>query len=152
MAATHPWDQVTHDLREEMHDLAHFSTIDAYRQGRAALWATFALLPIVWGLDMMTGFMTETYQQYVAVWADNFLPGDTSDVIMWVGAITVAAGVLVALAPHFGADVLGIWLVLLAVDLFSVDQMAHLAVGMLALAVCCFAMARMMRGDHRREA
>ncbi|GAA1537806.1 hypothetical protein [Nocardioides humi] len=61
-------------------------------------------------------------------------------------------GLLVAAAPHFGGDVLGIWFVLLAVNLFGVDQMAYLALGMLALAVCCFAMARMMRGDHRREA
>jgi len=152
MAATHPWDQVTHDLREEMHDLAHFSTVDAYRQGRATLWVTLTVLPLLWGLDMMTGFITDSYEGYVAVWADNVLPGDAGDAVLWVGAITVLAGLLVAAAPHFGGDVLGVWFVLLAIDLFGVDEMAHLGIGMLALALCSFAMARMVRGDHRREA
>jgi hypothetical protein len=152
MASTHAWDNLTHDMREELDDLAHFSTIDAYRQGRVALWATLTALPLVWGLDMLFGVMTDRWDSYVAVWANNFLPGSADDAVLWIGAVTVAIGVLVAVAPHFGGDVLGIWLVVLAINLFGVDGIAHLAVGMLALAFCSFAMARMVRGDHIREA
>lgn len=152
MASTHAWDNLTHDMREELNDLAHFSTIDANRQGRVALWATLTALPLVWGLDMLFGVLTDHWDSYLAVWANNFLPGSADDAVMWIGIVTVAIGVLVAVAPHFGGDVLGIWLVLLAINLFSVDGVAHLAVGMLALAFCSFAMARMVRGDHIREA
>lgn len=152
MATMHSRDHLTHDMREELHDLTNFASIDADRQGRVALWATFTVLAIVWGLDMMVGFMTDTWDSYVSVWANNFLPGDASDATIWIGALTVAIGVLVAAAPHFGADVLGIWLVVLAINVFSVDNMAHLGVGMLALAACCFSLARMARGNHRREA
>ncbi|MDQ6525317.1 hypothetical protein RB608_16970 [Nocardioides sp. LHD-245] len=154
MASTHAWDNLTHEMREEMHDLTHFATADAAHQGRVALWATFTLLPILWGLDMMTSLVTETatWEATIATWTDNLLPGDAGDAVMWVGAITLVIGLLVAAMPQFGGDALGIWFTLLAVNLFSVDQMEFLGLGMLALAVCCFAMARMMRGDHRREA
>ncbi len=152
MASTHPWEHLSHDLREELDDLAHFSTIDANRQGRVALWATLTALPLVWGLDMILGVTTDRWDSYLAVWADNFLPGTASDAVTWIGIVTVAVGVLVAVAPHFGGDVLGIWLFLLAINLFGVDGLAHLAVGMIALGLCSFAMARMVRGDHRREA
>ncbi|MFC7502527.1 hypothetical protein ACOACQ_23215 [Nocardioides sp. CPCC 206347] len=152
MATMHSREHLTHDMREELHDLTNFSSIDSDRQGRVALWVTFTVLAIVWGLDMMVGFMTDTWDSYVSVWANNFLPGDASDATMWIGALTVALGVLLAAAPHFGADVLGIWLVVLAINVFSVDDLAHLGVGMLALAFCCFALARMARGNHKREA
>ncbi|GAA4101234.1 hypothetical protein ACFFOS_12105 [Nocardioides kongjuensis] len=154
MASTHAWDNLTHDMREEMHDLTHFASVDAAHQSRVALWATFVALPVLWGLDMMTNAVTDstTWEGSISTWANNFLPGNAADAVMWVGAITLLIGLLVAAMPQFGADVLGIWFVLLAVNLFSVDQMAYLGVGMVALAVCCFCMARMMRGDHRREA
>ncbi|WP_436700377.1 hypothetical protein [Nocardioides sp. BYT-33-1] len=153
MASTHAWDNLTHEMREEMHDLTHFATVDAAHQGRVALWATFTVLPILWGLDMMTTVVTDsaTWEGTISTWADNLLPGSTADAVMWVGAITLVIGVLVAALPQFGGDVLGIWFAILAVNLFSVEQMAFLGLGMAALAVCCFAMARMMRGDHRRE-
>ena len=69
MASTHAWDNLTHDMREELNDLAHFSTIDANRQGRVALWATLTALPLVWGLDMLFGVMTDRWDGYLAVWA-----------------------------------------------------------------------------------
>ncbi|MBM0123680.1 hypothetical protein [Pimelobacter simplex] len=154
MASTHAWDNLTHDMREEMHDLTHFASVDAAHQSRVALWATFVALPVLWGLDMMTNAVTDslTWEGSISTWADNLLPGNAADAVMWVGAITLALGILVAAMPQFGADVLGIWFVVLAVNLFSVDQMAHLGLGMVALAACCFCMARMVRGDHRREA
>ena len=105
-----------------------------------------------WRAAVIVGVMTDHWDSYVAVWANNFLPGSADDAVMWIGVVTLAIGVLVAVAPHFGGDVLGIWLVLLAINLFGVDGVAHLAVGMLALAFCSFAMARMVRGDHVREA
>ena len=151
MAATHPWDNLTHDMREELHDLTHFAAVDAGRQARVALWATLAVLPILWGLDMLTRLVTHRahWTPYVAGWANDITPGNASAAVMWAGAITLIAGLIVAAVPHLGGDILGVWLVILAIDLFSIRQMAPLGLGMLALALCSFAMARMMHRDHR---
>jgi hypothetical protein len=152
MAATHPWDNLVHDMREELHDLANINTVTAARQGFLALWATFILLPAVFGLDKIFGFMYDGWDRFVAVWADNFLPGSASDAILWVGIVEVLLAIVVAVAPHAGGDLLGAFYVLLAIDLFGVSDQAYLALGMLALAACSFAMGRMARGDHIREA
>lgn len=154
MASTHAWDNLTHDMREEMHDLAHFTTVDAAHQSRVVLWATFIALPVLWGLDMMTNAVTEssTWEASISTWVNDLLPGDAADAVMWIGAITLVIGLLVAALPQIGGDILGVWFALLAVNLFSIDQMAHFALGMVALAICCFATARMMQDDHHREA
>jgi hypothetical protein len=70
--------------------------------------------------------------------------------VVWIGVITLLVGLLVAAMPQIGGDVLGVWFAILAINLFSIDQMAFLGLGMVALAICSFAMARLMRGDHRR--
>ena len=74
MASTHAWDNLTHDMCEEMHDLTHFATVDAAHQSRVALWATFVALPVLWGLDMMTNAVTDstTWEGSISTWADNF--------------------------------------------------------------------------------
>jgi len=150
MATMHRED-LLHDMREELHDLTHFSEITADRKGRLTLWLTFVVLPLVWGIDMIFDFMNVAWEAHVASWANDAFPGTASDLILWVGIAMVALAVCVALAPHIGGDLLGIATVLLAVNLMWVDGAAHLVVGMLALALCCFAMARMAHGDRDRE-
>lgn len=151
MATMHRGDDLLHDMREEIHDLTHFSTITAARQGLLTMWITFMALPLIWGLDMIFEFMTDSWELLVADWANDMFPGDAGDLMLWVGIVTVALAICVAFAPHYGADLLGVWFVLLAVNLFGVDQAAHLGIGMLALAACCFAMGRMAHGDRARE-
>jgi len=150
MATMHRED-LLHDMREELHDLTHFSTITAARQGLLTLWLTFIALPLIWGIDMIFEFMNVTWEPYVATWVNDALPGNASDVTLWVGIVMVALAACVAFAPHIGGDVLGAASVLIAVNLMAIDGAAYLVIGMLALALCCFAMARMAHGD-RREA
>lgn len=151
MATTHAWDHMVRDMREEMHDLANLPAVSADRQAFLALWATFVVLPLLFGIDKLVTVMTNHWDGYVAVWANNFLPGTAHDAVMWIGIVEIVLALVVLVAPHAGGDLLGLLYVLLAVDLFGVNDQAHLAVGMLALAACSFAMARMARGDHRRE-
>ncbi|GAB4007006.1 hypothetical protein [Nocardioides ultimimeridianus] len=152
MATTHPWDHMVHDMREEMHDLANLPDMTADRQAFLAMWATFVALPLIFGIDKLSHFMTNTWDGYVAVWANNFLPGTAHQAVIGVGIVEIVLAVVVLLAPHAGGDLLGLLYVLLAINLFGVSDMHHLAIGMLALAFCSFAMGRMARGDHRREA
>lgn len=147
MATLHRED-VLHDLREELHDLTHFTSVTTDRQGRLALWLTFIALPLIWGADMIFDFMNTAWNGYVAQWANDAFPGDAGDLVTWTGIVMVALAVCVALAPHIGGDVMGIALGLLAVNLMAIDGAAHLVIGMIALALCCFAMARMAH-SHR---
>lgn len=148
MATMHR-DDLLHDMREELHDLTHFSTITAARQGLLTLWLTFIALPLIWGVGMIFEFMNVAWEFYVASWVNDFLPGNASDVILWAGIVLIALAACVAIAPHIGGDVLGAAFVLIAVNLMAIDGAAHLVIGMLALALCCFAMARMAHGDRR---
>jgi hypothetical protein len=151
MATIHR-DDLLHDMREELHDLTHLSEITADRKGRLTLWLTFVALPLVWGVDMIFDFMSVAWEAHVATWANDAFPGDASDLILWVGIVMVALAVCVAIAPHIGGDLLGLAIALLAVNLMWVDGSTHLVFGMIALALCCFAMARMAHGDRDLEA
>jgi hypothetical protein len=151
MATTHAWDHMVHDMREEMHDLANLNDTTASRQAFLAMWATFVVLPLLFGIDKLATIMTNSWDGYVAVWANNFLPGTAHQAVIGVGILEIVLAVVVLIAPHAGGDLLGLLYVLLAINLFGVTNMSHLAVGMLALAACSFAMARMARGEHRRE-
>lgn len=151
MVTMHRQDDLLHDMREELHDLTHFSEITADRKGRLTLWLTFIALPFVWGVDMIFDFMGVSWESHVASWADDAVPGSASDLILGVGIVMVALAACVAIVPHIGGDLLGFAIALLAVNLMWVDGAAHLVVGMIALALCCFAMARMAHGDRDRE-
>ena len=151
MVTMHRQEDLLHDMREELHDLTHFSSIPAHRQGRLTLWLTFIALPLVWGIDMIFDFMSVPWEAYVASWVNDAFPGDASDVVLWVGIVMVALAVCVAIAPWIGGDLLGLALLLLAVNLMWVDGTANLVFGMIALALACFAMARMAHGDRDLE-
>ncbi|RHW23867.1 hypothetical protein D0Z08_27640 [Nocardioides immobilis] len=151
MVTMHRQDDLLHDMREELHDLTHFSEITADRKGRLTLWLTFIALPLVWGVDMIFDLMGVAWEAHVATWANDAFPGTASDLILWVGVVMVALAACVAVAPHIGGDLLGLAIALLAVNLMWVDGAAHLVFGMIALALCCFAMARMAHGDRERE-
>lgn len=148
MALTHAW----HDMRDEMHDLATFPRVDAARQAYLGLWATFIALPLLFGLDKFLGFMTDNWEGYLSTWANDAMPGSASDAMLWFGGIEIVLAACVAFAPRVGGDLFALWMVLVAINLFSIDDMAHLAIGALALAVCALAMARMSTTYHHTEA
>ena len=148
MALTHAW----HDMRDEMHDLATFPRVDAARQAYLGLWATFIVLPLVFGLDKLFGFMTDGWEGYLATWANDALPGSASTAMTWFGVVEIALAACVLLLPRVGGDLFAIWMVLVAINLFTIDDMAHLAVAALAFAACAAAMARMSTAFHHTEA
>lgn len=148
--ATHAWHDLTHDFRDEMHDLAAINRVDEARQAFLGLWATFVVVPLLFGLDKLLGFMTENWEAYLAPWLNDAIPGSASDAMMWFGVIEIVLAVLVFFAPRWGGDAFALWSLLGAISLFSIDGMAHLGVGMLALGACALCMARLAHGHHRR--
>jgi len=151
MAMTAAWHDIVHDFRDEMHDLATITTAAATRQAYLALWVTFMAIPLLFGLDRFAGIMNASWEGLVATWVDDLVPGSTTAAVMTFGVIELVLFALVAAVPRIGGDLIALWLVLWAINLFSVDDMAWAAVGTLALAACCLAMARMSTSWHHKE-
>jgi hypothetical protein len=151
MAMTHAWHDLVADMRDEMHDLATITHADKARQAYLALWGTFMLLPLLFGLDKFGTVMTSSWESYLSTWANDLLPGDATTGMYWVGAIEIALAVIVALVPRVGGDLFALWSAVVAINLFSVDGYHELAVAALALGLCALAMARMSRAYHHTE-
>ena len=151
MATTAAWHGIVHDFRDEMHDLATITTAAATRQAYLALWVTFMGVPLLFGLDRFAGIMNASWEGLVATWVDDLLPGSTTAAVMTFGVIELVLFALVAAMPRVGGDLLALWLVLWAINLFTVEGYAWAAMGTLALAACCLAMARMSTSWHEKE-
>jgi hypothetical protein len=147
MALAHAWHDIVHDLQDEMHDLATITKVDAARQAYLALWATFMAVPLLFGIDRFAGIMAENWEAYVADW----VPGSAATAVTVFGIVELVLFVAVAAMPRIGGDLLALWLVLQAINLFGVGDVAWVAMGTLALALCCVAMARMSRAYHHTE-
>lgn len=151
MALTHAWHDIVHDMKDEMHDLATITHVDAARQAYLGLWATFIAVPLVFGIDRFAAYLNENWEGTLATWGNDVMPGSASDAIMVFGVVELVLAAAVALVPRVGGDLLAIWLVLLALNLFAIEGMAWLGVGSVALALCCVAMARMSTAYHHKE-
>jgi hypothetical protein len=139
------------DMKDEMHDIATITHVDAARQAYLGLWATFIAVPLVFGLDRFAAMLNDDWESYLATWANDIVPGSASDAVMVFGVIELALAAAVALVPRVGGDLLALWLVLLSFNLFAIDGLAWIGVGTVALAVCSLAMARMSTAYHHKE-
>lgn len=153
MAITTAWHDLVHDMRDDVHDVATISRVSAARQAFLALWVTFIALPLLWGLDMLFGFLRVNggWSMYVAHWVNNAIPGGMSAATHTMGVITIVLAVAVFAAPRIGGDLMAAWFVLMSISMFSVGGMQERAFGMLALALCCLAMAHLSTAYHHRE-
>ena len=149
--ATHALQDLVHDMRDEVHDIVAINKVDAARRAYLGLWATFIVVPLLFGLDKIGEFMTNRWEAYLANWINDALPGSASDAMLWFGAIEIVVAVLVLLAPRIGGDLLALWMLLSAISLFSIDGMAHLGIGALALGVCAMCMAHMSTTWHHHD-
>lgn len=82
------------------------------------LKTVFTVAPILFGLDKFFNELT-SWPHYLTPWINNIVPGSAQDAMHLVGAIEIVAGILVAIAPRWGAYVVALWLVGIIVDLVS---------------------------------
>jgi hypothetical protein len=151
MAITHAWHDVVHDMRDEVHDLATITHVDALRQAYLGLWATFIALPLVFGLDKFAGFLTESWERFLPTWGNDVIPGTASDAMLWIGALEIVLAVLILTVPRIGGYLFALWMLVVAIGIFDIGGRHELGVGALALGVCALAVARMSKGYHHRD-
>jgi uncharacterized membrane protein YphA (DoxX/SURF4 family) len=98
------------------------STTDARRdpgyQVFLMLRTAFVVAPILFGLDKFFNW-TVDWTQYLAPWIDDIVPGSAQDFMYVVGAVEIAAGLLVLVAPWIGGFVVAAWLGGIVVNLLT---------------------------------
>ncbi|HEX7300175.1 MAG TPA: hypothetical protein VF257_14355 [Solirubrobacteraceae bacterium] len=82
---------------------------DAAYQAYTLLRIGFTVAPILFGLDKFANVMVD-WNQYLAPWINDIVPGSAGDAMHVVGVIEVVAGLTVAFRPRLGAPLVAAWL------------------------------------------
>ena len=105
------------------------------------LRTVFTIAPIAFGLDKFANLLTD-WEDYLAPWINNLVPGSAHTAMLIVGVIEIVAGVAVALRPQFGGLLVAAWLAGIIVNLVTMGDYYDVAlrdfgllVGALALTV-----------------
>ena len=108
------------------------------------LRTVFTVAPIAFGLDKFLGLLAD-WEQYLAPWIDDLVPGNAHQAMLAVGIVEVVAGIVVAVAPRFGSLLVAAWLADIIVNLVTMGDYLDIAlrdfglmVGALALAALAF--------------
>ena len=78
----------------------------------------FTVAPVVFGIDKFFNVLVN-WESYLASWINDIIPGTATTAMHLVGVVEIAAGVLVALKPRYGAYVVAAWLGGIIVDLLT---------------------------------
>src|SRR3954452_8529261 len=82
---------------------------DPAYQAFTLLRIAFTVAPIAFGLDKFFGVMVD-WEQYLAPWINDILPGSATDAMHVIGVVEIAAGLAVAIRPKYGALLVAGWL------------------------------------------
>ena len=113
------------------------------------LRTTFVIAPIAFGLDKIAELLTD-WEQYLAPWINDIVPGTAHQAMLAVGVIEVVAGLAVAFAPRFGALLVAAWLAGIIVNLVSMGDYYDVALRDFGLMVAALSLA-LLATDHRRR-
>src|SRR5438270_6505642 len=119
-----------------------------------ALRTVFTIAPILFGLDKFFNLLTHPHHwsMYLAGWIDDLVPGTADQLMYAVGVIEIVAGILVAVAPRFGAWVVAAWLAGIIINLVSGPGFYDIALRDFGLLVAAVALARLAQGQANQTA
>ena len=124
---------------------------DAGFQAYAVLRIGFAALPILFGLDKFFDVLVD-WPIYLAPWVNDIAPGSAREFMYVVGGVEIAAGLLVALKPRYGAYLVAAWLGGIIVNLLTHSGYYDVALRDFGLLVGALTLARLaVAFDGRRE-
>jgi hypothetical protein len=108
----------------------------------------FTVAPIIAGLDKFLQLLTN-WDKYLAPVVPNTLGIAPHTFMMIVGAIEIAAGLLVAVNPRIGGYVVSAWLVGIIINLLLVGGYLDVALRDLGLSLGALALARLAEAHAR---
>jgi hypothetical protein len=112
------------------------------QQAYQILHIGFVLAPVLAGLDKFTHLLVN-WDQYLAPWIANLSPIGAHQLMLIVGIIEIAAGLVVALKPRYGAWLVFAWLWLIIIDLLTYPGYYDIALRDFGLSLGALALARL---------
>jgi hypothetical protein len=134
-------------ITKEVRPVAHSPERQAYE----ILHWGFVAAPVLAGLDKFAHLMVN-WDQYLAPPIARMLGGAAHGFMLVVGAIEVAAGLLVAVKPKVGAYVVAAWLAGIIVNLLLSGRYFDIALRDFGLMLGALALGRLAQvHEHRRH-
>jgi uncharacterized membrane protein YphA (DoxX/SURF4 family) len=115
---------------------------DPAQQAFLLLRTVFTVAPIVFGLDKFLNLLTD-WPGYLAPFVDRLVPGTAQQAMYVVGVTEIAAGILVAVRPKYGAVVVAAWLAGIIVNLLLIPGFYDIALRDFGLLLAALALARL---------
>jgi len=112
------------------------------RQAYRLLHVGFVVAPVLAGLDKFFNVLVD-WDRYVAPAVTDVLPVSAHTLMLVVGVIEIAAGVLVALRPRIGGYVVAVWLWAIIVNLLVAGDFFDIALRDFGLSLGALALARL---------
>jgi uncharacterized membrane protein YphA (DoxX/SURF4 family) len=101
----------------------------------------FGVIPIAAGLDKFTNLLTD-WGKYVNPSLTEIMPIEPGTLIMIIGIIEIATGILVLLKPRIGSMVVAAWLICIGVTLIITGRYLDVAVRDIVMAAGAFTLAK----------
>ncbi|TGN63248.1 hypothetical protein EXE59_04275 [Nocardioides eburneiflavus] len=115
------------------------------------LRTVFTIAPIAFGLDKFAELLTD-WEQYLAPWINDLVPGSAHDAMLAVGVVEVVAGIAVALAPRYGAVLVAGWLAGIILNLVTMGEYYDVALRDFGLLIAALALAALAFDRHKAAA
>jgi len=115
---------------------------DPARQAFRILRVGFVVAPVLAGLDKFFDVLVD-WDRYLAPVVTDVLPVGAHTVMVAVGVVEIAAGVLVALRPRIGGYVVAAWLWAVIVNLLILGDYFDVALRDFGLSLGALALARL---------
>ena len=134
MTTHHPTSTSTAPHAPDLHDPRY--------QAFVLLRTVFTVAPILFGLDKFTNLLVQ-WDTYLAPWINDLVPGTGAQAMYAVGVVEILAGVVVAVAPRFGAWLVAAWLGGIILNLLTLPGYYDVALRDFGLLVGAVALARL---------
>ncbi len=116
---------------------------DPAAQAFTLLRVAFTIAPILFGLDKFAEVMISDWPKYLAGEFNDVIPGSAQDAMYLVGAVEIAAGLVVAFSPRFGGLLVAGWLGVIIVSLLLVGGYGDIALRDFGLLLGAVTLARL---------
>ena len=105
------------------------------------LKVTYALVPILIGVDKLIGWWLVDWSQYTSPWVLQFIPLSMMNFVIATAVIEIVAGIFVWISPRWGAYLVAAWMILVVIDLASMNMYYDIIARDLVIAIGALALA-----------